>query len=213
MAFETVDKTSEVLSDKTFEVPVALRSRQDRARLLTTCVAIALCIPLRGGAMQTGCDAVAGNLLAKVNCGFDNDVGGWTSVGDATIAHVAATGGTPASAAMKATSGAQGSLSVLSRCVPIAAATAYQFNARMRLDSGAPYFCAGNVWQYSDLECSAGQEPLGTAGRPPAASWAQLQSTMTTARGVKAAQVRIDCSGSGIFSVLWDEFVVAPAKK
>jgi len=163
-----------------------------------------------GSAMRADCAGVAGNLLARANCGFVKSVAGWTAVPDATIAHLPATAGDPTSAAMKVTSSAQGSLSALSTCVPVKGATPYQFSARLRLVNGMPYFCALNVWQYSDLKCTAGQEPLGSHGRPPSQTWADVGGTAVTRADAKSAHVRTDCSGPGVFGIAWDDFVLAP---
>ena len=157
-----------------------------------------------------GCQGAAGNLLAA-NCGFDKDVAGWRGMADTTVAHQPAAANDPASAAMKATSTAQGSLIAASACVPVQGATGYRFSARMRVSSGTPYFCALNAWQYTDPKCDAGAEPLGSGGAPPKSAWAMLQGQASTAPNAKSVQLRTDCSGSGVISIEWDDFVLAPS--
>ena len=68
--------------------------------------------------------------------------------------------------------------------------------------------CAG---QYSDMTCAAGQEPLGSDGRPPADTWATVQGTAATRADARSALIRADCSGQGVISILWDDFVLTPA--
>jgi hypothetical protein len=158
------------------------------------------------------CRRVAGNLMAKFNCGFDKDVAGYKDLFDNKIVHVPATGGDPRSAAMRVTSGAQSSIAVEGPCVPVQGSTNYQFSARLRLASGTPYFGGMNVWQYSDLKCEAGAEPLAGDGLPPSNDWATVQGKGRTLATTKAIRVRADCSGSGVISVIWDDFVFAPQR-
>ena len=125
-------------------------------RFLSLVVAVVATVALPSGAQRADCKSVTGNLLAKSNCGFDKDVAGWTPIPDTSLAHLPATDGDPTSTAMRVTSGAQGSLSALSACVPVTGAASYRFSARLRTVSGAAFFCALNVWQYSDSEVCGG---------------------------------------------------------
>jgi hypothetical protein len=159
-----------------------------------------------------GCRQVAGNLMAKFNCGFDKDVAGYKDIFDNKVVHVPATGGDPRSAAMRVTSGAQSSIAVEGACVPVQGSTNYQFSARLRLASGTPYICALNWWQYSDLKCEAGAEPLAGEARPPSNDWATIQGTGRAQASAKAVRLRADCSGSGVISIIWDDFSFAPQR-
>ncbi len=184
-----------------------MATTQERSLILLVALTVTLGT-FTGMAKRTDCAGAAGNLLAKANCGFDTNAAGWNGHPDTTIAHQPATGGDPATAAMKVTSGAQGSVSASSACVPVKGTTTYQFSARLRRSSGTLYFCAMNVWQYSDMKCAAGQEPLGSDGRPPAETWATVQGTAETRANARSALIRADCSGQGVISILWDDFVL-----
>ena len=163
------------------------------------------------GARRADCKAVPGNLLANVNCGFDKDAAGWKGTTGTAIAHVPEGAGDSASAAMTLTSSAQGGLSASSACVPMRGGTSYQVGARLRLASGTPFFCALNAWQFSDAKCGGVPEPLATNGRPPEKGWHTLQATASTRADAASALLRADCSGQGVVSVMWDDFVIAPA--
>ena len=162
-------------------------------------------------ARRADCKGVPGNLLANANCGFDKDVAGWKNTDGTSIAHAPAAAGDPASAAMKLTSSAQGSLSAFSACVPVRGGASYQVGARLRLASGTPFFCALNAWQYSDAKCGGVPEPLATNGRPPEPAWHTLEATAKTRADAASALLRADCSGQGVVSIVWDDFVMAPA--
>ena len=161
-------------------------------------------------AQPPDCRSAAGNLLAA-NCGFDKDAAGWRGAPDTTVAHKPAAAGDPASAAMKVTSSAQGSLTAIGPCVAVRGSTAYQFSARLRLSSGTPFFCALNAWQYTDAKCAEGSEPLGSAGQPPASTWGRLQGQASTRANTRSALLRADCSGQGTVAIEWDDVVLAPS--
>jgi hypothetical protein len=183
------------------------RTRRRRQIIPLAIVATALT-----GAVQRAadCRGVAGNLLAA-NCGFDKDVAGWRGTAETAIVHNPAAASDPASAAMKTTSSAQGSLTAMSACVPVRGAAAYQFSARLRLSSGTPFFCALNAWQYTDTKCAEGSEPLGSAGRPPASAWATLEGQASTRANARSVLLRAECSGQGVVAIEWDDFVLAPS--
>ena len=143
----------------------------------------------------------AANLIARHNCGFDKDARGWTADPGASVSHDAADGGV-----LKAAADSQGSLTIKGPCVKAEGKTGYHISARLRVAAGTVYFCSVNVFQYSDDQCSQGQEPLGSAPGPPGTTWTTVKGSATTG-AARSVEVRPVCSGQGGFAVQFDDFV------
>lgn len=152
------------------------------------------------------CARDPGNMLGNANCGFNKDVQRWTAAPGATVAFAAddSDGGL-----LQAVSDAQGSLTITGPCVKAQPVGEYKFSARLRKTSGEAYFCSVNAWQFSDESCTAGQEPLASAGVPPSAEWQAVDGSAVMARGAKSIQLRPVCSGQAGFVVQFDDFVLA----
>jgi hypothetical protein len=148
------------------------------------------------------CDESPRNLLATANCGFDKDATGWTALTAAPAHHDVADGGT-----LQGVADSQGSLIIVGPCVAAQAKTSYSIGGRLRSAKGKAYFCALNVYQYSDDRCNEGAEPLGSAAAPPSADWAPLVGSATTSAVTKSVQVRPTCSGEPGFVVSFDDLV------
>jgi hypothetical protein len=87
--------------------------------------------------------------------------------------------------------------------------TDYRIGARLRAASGTAYFCAVNVFQYSDAQCTAGEAPLGSAPGPPGPAWRTLDGSAKTAGTTKSVRLRPACGGEPRFVVQLDDFVFA----
>lgn len=150
-----------------------------------------------------GCMDTAGNLLAALNCGFDKDASGWVTSPGAEVSRDPAGKGV-----LKAVADSQGSLSIVGPCVAAQPGATYDFSARLRAASGTSYFCAVNVYQFSDAACTEGAEPLGSAAGPPAEEWATVEGSATASDATKSVQMHPACSGTAGFVVQFDDFVI-----
>jgi hypothetical protein len=150
------------------------------------------------------CQDSAGNLMAANNCGFDKDANGWTAVPAASLSEDPADHGV-----LKAVADPAGSLTIIGPCIAAQAKTSYRIGGRLRSTAGTAFFCSINVFQYSDGNCTEGQEPLGSAAGPPSADWAVLDGSATTSDAAKSVQLRPSCSGEPGFSVQFDDFVLS----
>ena len=94
-------------------------------------------------------------------------------------------------------------------CFPVEALTSYVFAAHVRLVEGTAFFCAVQLFQYTEASCGAGAEPLAAEGIPPDADWKIISASGSTGGETASAQVRLVCSGEPGFSVSWDDVYVA----
>jgi hypothetical protein len=85
----------------------------------------------------------------------------------------------------------------------------YRVGGRLRATAGTAYFCSINVFQYSDDHCTEGEEPLGSAARPPSATWTTVDGSATTSDVAGSLQLRPACSGEPGFVVQFDDFVIS----
>lgn len=164
---------------------------------------VTLLAALVASSLAATCETVDGNLLASLNCGFDKDVKGWVPLLAASVARDASENGV-----LKATGDRAGSLTIIGPCAPVQAGAGYQVTARLRVAAGNAYFCAVNAFQYSDAQCSAGQQPLASAAGPPEATWKAVEGSAKTDSAAKAVHLHAVCSGEPGFVVMFDDFVL-----
>jgi hypothetical protein len=163
-------------------------------------LAVILLMPV---AAQADCASDPKNLLAKLNCGFDRDIAGWTDSAIGKSSHEPKDGN-PGAGALKGTDGDQ-SLLIEGPCVPVRPSTKYTFGLRIRTATGNPYFVGMNVFQYADANCKEAAEPLHSAGMPPNKTWQSATETATTSATAASVQLRIAGSGEPGFSILFDD--------
>jgi hypothetical protein len=167
---------------------------------------LALLVVFLSAAPAAGdCVDERGNLLANANCGFHQDIAGWTSTPGTTVSRDTDDSG---HGVMKAVADTGGSLTIVSPCVKARPSAPYRFAARLRNTAGAVYFCSVNAGQFSDEGCTEGQEPLGSAGLPPGRDWEAATGSATTSDGAKSIQLRPACSGEPGFAIQFDDFVL-----
>jgi len=169
-------------------------------KLLAISLAVILLLPVAAAA---DCATDPKNLLAKLNCGFDRDISGWTQSEMGKSSHEPKEGN-PKPGALRGTDGNQ-SLLIEGPCVQVKPSTKYTFGLRMRTATGTPYFIAMNVFQYTDANCKEGAEPLHSAGMPPNKTWQPVTESATTSDTAASVHLRITGSGEPGFSILFDD--------
>ena len=163
-------------------------------------LAVILLLPVAAAA---DCASDPKNLLAKMNCGFDQDIAGWTDAAMGKSSHEPKEGN-PKPGALKGTDGDQ-SLLIEGPCVQVKPSTKYTFGLRIRTAAGSPYFVAMNVFQYTDANCKEGAEPLHSAALPPDKTWQSATESATTSGTTASVHLRIAGSGEPGFSILFDD--------
>lgn len=155
-------------------------------------IVLALLSYLGAGPAAAGCRDAAGNLLAKLNCGFDEDASGWTGGPGAELSRYPGDTGV-----LKAVADTQGSLTLVGPCVAAQPGATYDVSARLRAAAGTTYFCAVNVYQFSDAACTEGAEPAGSAAAPPAGEWTTVEGSFTVSGAAKSLQLHPGCRVHG----------------
>ncbi|HYC60723.1 MAG TPA: hypothetical protein VEK79_14260 [Thermoanaerobaculia bacterium] len=158
-------------------------------------LAVLLLLP---AAAEADCASDPKNLLAKMNCGFDQDIAGWTDAAMGKSSHE------PKEHALKGTDGDQ-SLLIEGPCVQVKPSTKYTFGLRIRTASGSPYFVGMDLFTYTDANCKEGAEPLHSAALPPNKTWQSATESATTSATTRSIHLRIAGSGEPGFSILFDD--------
>ncbi len=158
-------------------------------------------------AVAAECAADTRNLLANRNCGFAQDIEGWTGVHEESASHER-TDGDPAKGALAGTD-RQGSLRLQAPCIPVQPDTDYRIAVRLRIASGDLYVCGYTIFQGDDAACENASEPLVADARPPKTSWQQMSGETRTGATARSVQLRLECSGEQGFRMLFDDVVFA----
>lgn len=158
-------------------------------------------------AIAAECAAEPQNLFARRNCGFAQDIEGWSAVSAESARHDG-TDGDPAKGAL-AGADREGSLRLQAPCIPVKPDTGYRIAVRLRIASGELYVCGYTAYQADDAACENASDPLAADARPPEKSWQQMTGEVRTSATAKSVQLRLECSGEKGFRVLFDDVVFA----
>ena len=164
---------------------------------------VALIASLLAAPLAADCKTAAGNLLAGGNCGFDQNLAGWSVVPEGKLSRDAGENG-----AMKAAGDPSGSLTVNGPCIAVKGGTEVRVDARLKLAAGSTYFCSVLVFEHADPKCGGDAGPLAAAAAPPSSKWKEVSGTARTQPATNAVELRPVCSGEAGFEVLFDDFVV-----
>ena len=165
--------------------------------------ALVLIASLLAAPLAADCKTAAGNLLAGGNCGFDQNLAGWSVVPEGKLSRDAAEQG-----AMKVTGDPGGSLTLEGPCVAVKGGAEVRVSARLRLAAGSAYFCSVLSFEHADPACEGPGGPLAAAAAPPSPKWQEVSGSAKTQPATRAVELRPVCSGEPGFEVLFDDFVL-----
>jgi hypothetical protein len=164
---------------------------------------VVLIASLLAAPLAADCKFAAGNLLAGGNCGFDQNVAGWSVIPEGKLSRDAAEQG-----AMKVAGDPGGSLTVQGPCVAVKGGAEVRVGARLKLAAGSAYFCSVLTFEHTDPSCQGTANPLAAAAAPPSPKWQEVTGSAKTQPTTRAVELRPVCSGEPGFEVLFDDFVL-----